>query len=200
MSKSNLAFVREAFTVEEYLDFDRQAEDRHEFEDGEVIAMAGATRAHSIICGNIFGNLWNRLRNKNCEVHQTDLRTQVKTSRYYYPDVVVVCGERKFDEKRDILLNPTIVFEVLSKSTKVRDKGIKLQSYLKKDSIKECVLVEQDQIKIEHYFRNQEGVWEQEVFEDLNQTLKLSSVDCKISITEIYENIKFSTSLKSIKP
>jgi Uma2 family endonuclease len=199
MNKSNLAFVRESFTVEEYLEFDCQSEERHEFEDGEVIAMAGATRAHSIICGNVFGNLWNRLRNKDCEVHQTDLRTQVKTSRYYYPDVVVVCGERKFDEKSDILLNPTIVFEVLSKSTKVRDKGIKLESYLNKDSIKECILIEQDQIRVEHYLRNQEGKWEQKIFEDLNQSLKLSSVDCEISPAEIYEDIKFSTNLKSVK-
>lgn len=199
MSKTNLAFVKELFSVEEYLEFDRQSEERHEFEDGEIVAMAGATRNHSLICGNIFGNLWNRLRSKNCEIHQTDLRIQSSANRYYYPDVVVVCGEGKFTEKRDILLNPTIVFEVLSKSTKVRDRGIKLETYLKMNSLEECVLVEQDKPRVEHYFKDKNGDWKLEILEDLHHILKFFSVDCEISLTEIYEEIMFLTKLKSVK-
>lgn len=123
MSQGNLAETKKYYTVEEYLAIERKAFEKHEYINGEIVAMAGASREHHLIVGNAFGEIRNQLKGKKCEIYQNDMRVRMKGIRYGYPDVVVVCGEPQFaDDEFDVLLNPTIVVEVLSDSTRFRDK------------------------------------------------------------------------------
>src|SRR5262245_26620705 len=130
-------------TREEYLEFERASEEKHEFFDGEVFAMAGARRRHNQIVINIGGELRQALRERTCEVYASDMRVRIpETNRYVYPDVTIACGEPRFeDAKEDTLVNPTIVFEVLSDSTEAYDRGDKFALYQTIPSLAEVVLV-----------------------------------------------------------
>ncbi len=154
MSKNNTAAKPKSYTPEEYLAFERESEEKHEFIDGEIVAMAGASREHNLIGTNVTVDLGYQLRGKNCELYANDMRVRMRNGRYGYPDVVVVCDEPQFDDDEfDILLNPTIIVEVLSKSTRFRDKTEKLIAYQKMDSLHQCLLIEQTEPRVEHYIK-----------------------------------------------
>jgi Uma2 family endonuclease len=192
MSQSNLATAERLYTDEEYLAFERQAEEKHELIDGEIIAMAGASRRHNLISTNTTVALGNQLRGKGCELYANDMRVRMREGRYSYLDVVVVCGEPQFaDEEFDVLLNPTVVVEVLSKSTRFRDKTEKLETFLKMESVRECLLIEQDKRHIEHYIKQTPKQWLVKIYEEPDETILLESVDCKISPRDIYTQIEF---------
>jgi len=112
-------------TPEEYLAFERTSEQKHEYADGEIFAMSGGTREHSLVGQNVAGELRNALLERPCEVPGSDLKIAVlATSRYFYPDVFVVCGEPRFaDDQRDSVVNPRVIVEVLSDSTERYDRG-----------------------------------------------------------------------------
>ncbi len=192
MSKSNLATVEKLYTEEEYLAFEREALDKHELIDGEIVAMAGASRRHNLISTNTTIALGIQLRGKRCEIYANDMRVRMKKGRYGYPDVVVVCGEPQFaDDEFDVLLNPVVVVEVLSKSTRFRDKTEKLETFQKMESIQECLLIEQDFLHIEHYIKQTPMQWLLRIYEDLNDTITLEAINCSISLAEIYAQIEF---------
>jgi Uma2 family endonuclease len=192
MGKSNLATATQLYTDEEYLAFEREAEEKHELIDGEIVAMAGASREHNIISGNLFASVHLSLRGRSCEAYSNDLRVRMKKGRYSYPDVVVVCGEPKFaDNEFDVLLNPAVVAEVLSKSTRFRDKTEKLETFQKMESIQEVLLIEQDILHIEHYTKQTPMQWLLRIYENLNDVIVLDSIDCKVSLSEIYDRIEF---------
>jgi Uma2 family endonuclease len=146
-------------TEAEYLEIERTAEWKSEFFNGEMFAMAGATPEHVLIAGNVAAELRLQLRGRPCRVYPVDLRVKVSdTGLYTYPDVVVVCGEPRFDELRgDTLLNPTLIVEVLSSSTEAYDRGDKFAHYRRLDSLQEYVLVAQDRCRIERFLRQKEG-------------------------------------------
>ena len=192
MSKSNLAAAEKKYTPEEYLAFEREAEEKHEFIDGEIIAMAGASREHNLIGVNVSSELRFALKGKSCEVYANDMRVRMKENRYGYPDVVVICGKPEFDDEEfDVLLNPTIAVEVLSKSTRFRDKTEKLVTYQKMESLRECLLIEQIEPRIEHYIKQTSKQWLLKIYEDLSETIFLESIDCQLSVAEIYARIEF---------
>ncbi len=117
-----------------------------------------------------------------------------------YPDIVVACGKREFDnEKRDVLLNPQIVIEVLSKSTRLKDRNEKLESYMALESLTDYVLVEQDTMRIEHYSRIDKENWKVRLLNENAQELVLESIACRISLSDIYDEIKFETAAKKRK-
>lgn len=192
MSKSNLAVTEKKYTPEEYLAFEREAEEKHEFIDGEIIAMAGASREHNLIGVNVSSELRFALKGKSCEVYANDMRVRMKKNRYGYPDVVVICGTPEFDDEEfDVLLNPTIAVEVLSKSTRLRDKTEKLVTYQKMESLRECLLIEQIEPRVEHYIKQTSKQWLLKIYEDLGETVFLESIDCRLSVAEIYARIEF---------
>ena len=196
MSRSNLAVAEKVYTPEEYLKFEREAEEKHEFIDGEIVAMAGASREHNIIGTNISSELHFQLKGKTCEIYANDMRVRMRKERYGYPDVVVVCGEPRFDDDGfDVLLNPTIIVEILSKSTRFRDKTEKLIAYQKMDSLRECLLVEQTETRVEHYIKQTSKQWLLKIYDDLTETISLESVDCRISLAVIYAQIEFDKML-----
>jgi Uma2 family endonuclease len=192
MSNSNLAVAEKLYTPEEYLELERETEEKHEFIDGEIVAMAGASREHNLIGTNITVELGFRLRGKGCEIYANDMRVRMRKNRYGYPDVVVVCGKPQFDDEEfDVLLNPLIVVEILSKSTRFRHKTEKLITYQKMGSLRECLLIEQDEPRIEHYIKKTPNQWLLFIYENLDEMISLKSVNCKLPVAEIYAQIEF---------
>ena len=193
MSKSNLAVTEKKYTPEEYLAFEREAEEKHEFIDGEIIAMAGASREHNLIGVNVSSELRFASKGKSCEVYANDMRVRMKENRYGYPDVVVICGKPEFDDEEfDVLLNPTIAVEVLSKSTKLKDRNEKLDSYMSLEDLTDYALIEQDTMRIEHFIKINEKEWNVRLLTENADKLVLDSINCEVSLEEIYREVKFS--------
>src|SRR5437667_8107802 len=152
MSRTSALRIEQPLSVEEYLAFERAADNKHEYDDGEIIAFADASRQHNLVGGNTFRHLGNQLEGRPCEVYMTEMLVRIATTKYVYPDVVVVCDEPEFaDEEFDILLNPTVIIEVFSPTTESRDRGDKLQYYGALESVKDYLLVAQDRIRVDHY-------------------------------------------------
>lgn len=183
----------------EYLAFERQSDLRHEYINGEVIAMAGASRAHSLIKGNLMGIFKNQLRGQGCEVHDSDFRVKVEaTGLLTYPDLSVVCGEVILaDGIFDTLINPVVIVEVLSPSTRRYDRTEKFSDYRKIPSFKEYILVAQDKAHIERYLRREDGVWELTEVEGFDSKLSLNSISMTLSLADVYEQVKFPSNDKN---
>lgn len=182
------------FSPEEYLSFERGTDARHEYLDGHVYAMAGESIEHSRICVNVAGELRARLKGKPCEVLSPNMKVVTSPSGLFsYPDVVVICGEPRFyDERRDILTNPTVVFEVLSPSTEAYDRGEKFLRYRTQiETLREYVLVSQHRPLVEHYVRQPDGSWSYSSAGDLPKAIDLPSIDCRLPLSEIYDRIIF---------
>ena len=190
--------VQTYLTPEEYITLERKAIPdaetiRSEYINGEIINMPGASFAHNLVTGNIFGELHTRLKGTECAVFANDMRISIPTAKsYFYPDVGVVCEEPRFeDDVFDTLLNPIVVIEVLSPSTEAFDRGEKFAHYRHVTSLQEYVLVAQDQIRVEHYYR-QERQWIFTDFEKCDEILLLPSIRCELPLQEIYERVPFS--------
>jgi Uma2 family endonuclease len=197
------------FTVEEYLAFERASEERHEYLDGVIYAMdssastqamAGESEEHGTICMNLSISLGLQLRgtpwrafSKDTKVRCGPYRSHTREGLYAYPDLVVVCGPSQYhDQARDVLLNPTVIVEVLSPSTEAIDRGDKLHRYRRwLPTLTDYVLVAQDRPLIDHYHRTPSGQWELETIEGLDANLHLPSIACTVPLTEVYERIVF---------
>ena len=192
MSKSNLAYKKESLTDEEYLRVERQAFEKSELINGRIVAMAGASENHNVISSNVFFEIGIQTKKGDCRAFSSDMRVKAKKGNYYYPDIVVVCGERKFeDNKKDILLNPKVIVEVLSKSTKLKDRNEKLDSYMSLESLTDYVLIEQDAMRIEHFMKISEKEWKVNLLTENADKLALESINCEVSLDEIYREVKF---------
>jgi Uma2 family endonuclease len=178
-------------SAEEYLARERQAAERHEYLNGELFAMGGASFRHNTLVANLSGALYARLRGGPCRALTNDMRIQVATTGLYtYPDVVVVCGEPRFgDGELDTLLNPTLIVEVLSPSTEAYDRGQKFAHYRTIESLAEVVLVSQERVAVERFSRLPEGGWLFFEANRLEDRLPLPAIGCELSLSEIYERV-----------
>lgn len=185
--KSDSSLMSEA----EYLAFERAAEGKHEYVNGQVYDMAGATREHNLITVNVVRRLGNQLEGKPCEVYSNDMRVRIPRKRTYtYPDVVVVCGEPRFlDNAFDTLLNPVLVIEVISNSTRKYDFIEKFRDFRTVESCVEYLLIEQDQRSVAHYAKR-EGNW---TICEVDDRVAFFSVPCVLMLDEIYERIVFAS-------
>ncbi len=178
------------YTPEEYLVSERKATLKSEYLNGEILAMSGASNAHNLITLDIGTELNIQLRERECLVYTNDMR--VRTSpmgSYFYPDVVVVCGEPQFEDNVfDTLLNPTLVIEVLSPSTEVYDRGEKFRHYQELTSLREYVLVSQDRVRVEQY-RLAKTQWGQTEFRAPEDVLSLASIGCELPLPDIYRRV-----------
>jgi Uma2 family endonuclease len=186
------ALPKNFMTPEEYLKFERQSDIKHEYLDGEIFAMSGASEPHNVIVGNTFASLHAQFRKRPCRVYMGDMRVRVPgTSFYTYPDLTAVCGERQFeDDVLDTLINPTVIIEVLSPSTESYNRGKKFQLYRKIGSLQEYLLIAQDSVRVEHFVRQGEA-W---VFTDASSRdaiVTLPSIDCTLALDDVYENLTF---------
>ncbi|HEX8430991.1 MAG TPA: Uma2 family endonuclease [Longimicrobium sp.] len=179
-------------TPETYLVRERAARERSEYWDGEVVAMSGAPEPHVLITGNVFATLRARLRGRDCRVYASDMKVRFDEGRATaYPDVVAVRGERRWaDGRRDVLLNPTLVVEVLSPSTERHDRGRKTEGYRRVESLAEYLFIAQKDPRVELYRRGAEGEWSLAVFTGMNDEVWLESLGCALRLPEIYEDVE----------
>jgi Uma2 family endonuclease len=182
---------KDLLTPDEYLDIERKAEFKSEYYAGEVFAMAGASREHNLIVSSIIRMLGNQLLERNCNVYPSDMRVKiVKTGKYTYPDVAVVCGTEQFeDEHRDTLLNPAVIIEVLSDTTEAYDRGKKFENYQYIDSLREYILVAQEPYRIERYIRQNDKTWTYSEFHEAEEKVELSTIGCELSLQDVYAKV-----------
>ena len=187
------AAARTFLTPEEYLAFERKATTKHEYLNGQIIAMSGASREHNLITVNTVNQLYTQLIDGACETYVSEMRVKnYQTNSYTYPDIVVVCDEPRFeDDVFDTLLNPIVLIEVPSPSTEAYDRGEKFAHYRQIDSLQEYILVSQERIGVEHYLR-QGTQWLLTEFRELQEVLALVSIRCELRLSDIYRRITFS--------
>jgi Uma2 family endonuclease len=178
------------YTAEDYLRTERASATKNEYSNGKILALSGANRTHSIIASNFTIAVGSRLHGQKNEVYVGNMCVQVNPKRFAYPDVIIVSGKPAFaDNHSDVLLNPTIVVEIFSTKTNTQDKTEKLESYLAMESIREYVLVKEDEMRVEHYAKQNAKQWIYRIYNDKDEVVSLDSVNCKISLTEIYSQV-----------
>ena len=180
---------RRLMTVEEYFEWEEMQEERHEYWDGEVVAMAGTTKNHHRVARNFSNRLNTAFGDGPCEVFTADIRVRVEPRRkYFYPDVVVSCDDR---EDEDLYINyPCLIIEVLSASTEAIDRGIKFAKYRAILSLKEYVLVQVSQPGVEVYQRSNRGQWIYSSY-GMDDRFLLDSVGVEIAVADLYHQVKF---------
>ncbi|MCU1290560.1 MAG: uncharacterized protein JWN60_2789 [Acidobacteria bacterium] len=192
------AIAEKLFTEEEYLALEEKSKIKHEFMDGEIYSMAGASRRHNLATSNISTELNLRLRETGCEVYASDFRVKIRDGHNVYTDVAVACGEILTENNDTTLLNPVVIFEVLSKSTEKRDRGEKAEDYFRLESLGEYVLVSQNRVRVEHFSRQNNNEWTLKIYENIDDVVQLKSLRCEIPLELIYLKIKLS-SLKLVE-
>jgi Uma2 family endonuclease len=181
-------------TPEEYLERERTAEFKSEYRDGEIVAMSGASFRHGVIVTNMVIEAGLQLRKRPCKLISTDLKVAVRAANLItYPDVLVVCGPPVFAyDRQDVLLDPIVLIEVLSKSTAKYDRGEKFAAYRTIPSLKEYLTVAQDQIHVEQHVRQTNEQWSFTKFSDAQDVVKLQSISVDLRLAEIYEDIELT--------
>ena len=186
-------------TPQQYLEQERNAEFRSEYFDGQLLAKTGSSADHCTIVGNTAVRIRQQFRNRTCEVFMNMMRIKViKRSSYFYPDVVAVYGKPQFeDNEQDVLLNPTLIVEVLSPSTEGYDRGTKFEHYRTIDSLSDYLLVAQDKIHVEHYVRQSDRSWLFSEFKSAEDKIQMESIGGELLVAEIYEKVEFESQSKS---
>ena len=188
------------YTVEEYLALERASEARHFYVDGYIFDMAGESPEHGTICSNLNAQINFQLRGTRCRVFSKDTkvrsgpaRSDTKKGLYSYPDLVIVCGEMKFhDQRRDVLVNPSVIIEVLSESTEAFDRGEKFLRYQNwNPNLTDYLLVSQTSPVIDHFVR-QGAAWVYTPYQGIEQSVSVASIDCVLHLSEVYDRIDFS--------
>ncbi len=181
-------------TVEDYIEFDKNSEERYEYFDGEVFAMAGGSPNHSRLSVDICNILSARLRRRECEVFNADMRINVPAAfPYRYPDASVVCGEPIFDEIQGQvrLVNPILLAEVLSPTTEAYDLGKKFTAYQSIESFREYLVIAQDRPHVIQYIKQSRRRWLRIEHEGLESEVQLESLNITLTLAELYERVKF---------
>ena len=174
-------------TVQEYFELERASEVRHEYIDGEIVAMAGETPIHNVIAGNVYYRFRSAFEIRQCEVYIEGVRTRVSPTRYRYPDIVALCGEAKFDEdKPPLLLNPQVIVEVLSASTESTDRENKFDEYRQLETLTDYVLVAQDRVEVTHYARQSARQWLVTIYVEPNAALSFPSLEVSLTVADVY--------------
>ena len=188
-----VAYGNKKFTVAEYLEIEEAAIEKHEYYQGEIFAMSGPKVPHNIIAGNTFGSLSNKLKGKSCRPFNSDQRIHIeKNTLFTYPDISIICGEVQTLNNDDWnILNPTVIIEVLSPSTKNYDRGEKFKLYRDIATLKEYILIDSESVNIEVFYINKEGNWELKEYKNISEILSLQAVQTSLELKEIYEGLNF---------
>ncbi len=178
-------------TPAQYLDQERRAPFKSEYYQGETFAMAGVSRWHNAIVANLIRFAANRLDGRPCQVCPSDMRVKTPGAKLYtYPDVTIVCGEPRFEDGlSDTLVNPLVIIEVLSDSTREYDEGFKAEMYKLIPSLRELILVRQDRAEIRQVIWLDSSNWRDERWTGIDQSLTLTSLEISLGFAEIYRNV-----------
>jgi len=182
------------YTPEEYLALEDKAEYKSEYIDGQIFAMSGGTLIHNEISFNVCASLKTALKGKNCKPYIGDVKVLVgNQGAFLYPDVLVVCGKPQFFKNRhDIVSNPILVVEVLSKSTGNYDRQGKFGLYQEIESLQDYLLIDQNRLHVQHYHKLPDGRWVVTIFTHLDSAIQLESLDITLPLSEIYEAIDWA--------
>lgn len=183
---------KHVITPEKYLAIERNADYKSEYFNGEMFAMAGASKEHNLIVANIIRVLGNQLLESDCNVYPSDMRIKVESvSKYTYADVTVGCGDEQFeDEESDTLLTPVVIIEVLSDSTEAYDRGKKFKYYQTIPSLKEYILVSQTPYRLEHYIRQNKRIWTYADYHEPDDIVQLETIKCELKLGDVYVKVK----------
>ena len=184
------------YTVEEYLEYERAAEERHEYDNGEILAMSGGSPTQSFIIMNVGTEIRVALKGKPCRIADSNLRIAIqKQAKYVYPDASIICGPLQFDPNDKLqhtVLNPRVVIEVLSPSTEAYDRGDKFRSYREIETLEEYILISQNQPQFESLLRQPDGTWSFNPCNGLEGIAKIRCLGINIPMAEIYAGVDFS--------
>jgi Uma2 family endonuclease len=186
---------KKIYTPEEYLEFEVNSEERHEYINSEIVLMTGGTPNHNQIALNLSGALNFALKRQPYRVFVADQRLWIPQKRIYtYPDVMVVQGELQLQEgRRDTITNPLLIAEVLSASTRSYDKDEKFAAYRTLPNFKEYLLIDQYTMHIEQYFKTEQKRWTFSEYDNADETVTLNSIPFQILIEDLYDKVKFES-------
>lgn len=186
-----LAKKTSSMSEADYLAFERQSEERHEYLAGEVFALAGASLAHNQIVANLIATLLPGLKSHGCGAWSSDLRVRIpQVDVYTYPDVVIVCGEPQLEgDELDVLRNPTLIVEVLSPSTEAYDRGRKFEFYRTLPSLEGYLLAAQDRVQVELFTRQPDGRWSLETANQLDDEIELAAVSVSLRLADVFDQV-----------
>jgi Uma2 family endonuclease len=181
------------YSLQEYWDIEGSTENKNEYYNGSLVVMQGASVNHNRILSNIAANLAHKLKSKGCVLYFSDLRLNISAANaYVYPDAMIICGELELTEdKFDTLKNPTVIFEIISKSSEANDRR-KFFYYMQMATVKEIIMINSyDQVKVEVGIKQENGSWQITTYVSLQDEIKSTVADEQISLADIYENISF---------
>ena len=190
-----VAYGKKKFTVEEYLEYENASEEKHEYYRGEIFAMSGSKVTHNSIAMNLSVLLGQKLKGKSCKPFNSGQRIYIpENSLFTYPDISIVCGEIITKDSDDWnILNPSVIFEILSPSTKSYDKGEKFTLYRDIPTLKEYILVDSEKIHVEAFRINDSNHWELEEYKKIEEILQVKTVQLSIPLAEVYEGTKLKS-------
>jgi Uma2 family endonuclease len=180
------------YTREEYLTLEATSQEKHEFYHGEIFAMAGGTFNHAEISGNVYSTLRTKLRNQPCRPTNSDMRIGTPSGLMTYPDVAIFCGQPELIDNQRTLLNPVVIIEVLSPSTRGYDQGDKFRLYRSIATFRAYLLIDSECVHLQQFHRSAAHEWILHEYTDLTEIIYLCSIDESLSLAEIYENIHFT--------
>lgn len=186
-----IAYGKRKLTIEEYLEFEQTSEEKHEYYKGEIFAMSGSKVPHNTIAMNLSGILVQKLKGKSCRPYNSDQRIYIpQNSLFTYPDISIICGKAETKDNDDWnILNPTVIIEVLSKSTRDYDMGGKFALYRDIPSLKEYILVDSESLNVYAFHINESGHWELQEYKQIEDVLPIKVLDLTIPLVEIYEEV-----------
>lgn len=184
-------YNKRKYTIEEYLEMENAATEKHGYYQGEIFAMSGAKAPHNDISTNLLGGLWSKLKGNPCKPSGSDQRVHIeKNSLFTYPDISIVCGQRNtLNDDQYNVLNPTVIIEVLSASTKTYDRGDKFKLYRDIPTLKEYILVDSESYSVEDFYVNEQGNWELKEYNTIDETLVFNSIDVSLALADIYDGV-----------
>lgn len=187
-----IAYGKQKFTIQEYLEMENAAIEKHEYYKGEIFAMSGPKVPHNIISKNLLGGLFGKLKGKKCQPYGSDLRIHIPSNTLFtYPDISIICGEIITLNNDDWnALNPTVLIEILSPSTKNYDRGEKFKLYRDIPTLKEYILVDSESIHVEVFRLNETNHWELEEYNSLSDQIPVKAIVETILLSEIYDGVK----------
>lgn len=184
--------VERKWTFEEYLAYEEETGIKHEYIDGEIYAMTGGTKKHSVISTNCTTEIGIQLRDSDCYVTNSDMRVEISPTKFVYPDFLVACGNEEFmDDKEVTLLNPIMIAEVISDSSEKYDRGLKSQYYRSLPSLKYYMIIEQNRIYVELYTRGNDDKWIFQEFNQLDMMIPLDGIAVESPVSEVYRGFTF---------
>ncbi len=185
-------YSKTRFSAEEYLAFEKEAAEKHEFFGGEIFAMAGADARHNVIFSNVFIGLGIQLKGKPCRPYGSDLRIHIpQNSLFTYPDISIICGDivpSMID--KDTATQPVVLIEILSPATRAYDRGEKFALYRDIPTLKEYILIDAQSVRVEVYRLNERSNWELQEYRSIEEALQIQSVQATLPLREVYEGTK----------